>query len=103
MVREIEKYIEFIILKNKWQWQQDNQKKTKRITKAVIGRLKKSTHYLHSASMLIRKLHTDKQKIKDDTDFLGYTGVDIEDLMNEYKELLKKIYLVYNFKNQKEQ
>lgn len=40
--------------------------------------------------MLIRKLHTDKQKIKDDTDFLGYTGVDIEDLMNEYKELLKK-------------
>ena len=60
------------------------------ITKAVIERLKKSTHYLHSASMLIRKLHTDKQKIKDDTDFLGYTGADIEDLMNEYKELLKK-------------
>lgn len=60
------------------------------ITKAVIERLKKSIHYLHSASMLIRKLHTDKQKIKDDTDFLGYTGVDIEDLMNEYKELLKK-------------
>ena len=60
------------------------------ITKAVIERLKKSIHHLHWASMLIRKLHTDKQKIKDDTDFLGFTGVDIEDLMNEYKELLKR-------------
>lgn len=60
------------------------------ITKEVIERLKTSIHHLNFASMLIRKLHTDKQKIKDDTDFLGFTGVDIEDLMNEYKELLKK-------------
>ena len=67
-----------------------SKKDKEEITKAVIERLKTSIHHLHSASMLIRKLHTDKQKIKDDTDFLGYTGVDIEDLMNEYKELLKK-------------
>ena len=58
------------------------------ITKAVIERLNKSIHYLHGASMLIRKLHTDKERIKEETDLIIFVSVEIEDLLNEY---LKKI------------
>jgi len=57
------------------------------ITKAVIERLNKSIHYLHGASMLIRKLHTDKQKIISDTDYLGYAIADIESIIKEYQKL----------------
>ncbi len=54
------------------------------ITKALIEHLEKSVHYLHGASMLMKKLQTD-QKTKKDIDYLGYTGADIEQLIAEYQ------------------
>lgn len=61
-----------------------SKKDKEEITKAVIERLKKSIHYLHGASMLIRKLHTDKERIKEETDLIVFVSVEIEDLLNEY-------------------
>lgn len=69
-------------------------RKTKRekeiITKEVINQLKKSVQHLQGASIEMRKMDIDKQKLKKDIDYLGYAGADIEGMIDEYLRILQK-------------
>jgi len=54
------------------------------IKNAIIEHLKKSIHSLHGADMLVRKLHTNKKRMQEERDLIGWAKVEIEDLLNEY-------------------
>lgn len=55
------------------------------LKKTIIEYLKKSLLYLNAADGMIGRIHTDAEQIQGDRDIIGYSRVEIEDLLKDYE------------------